>query len=113
MALSIILPLKNYVKIPGIVETIIVKQENATFDRVHLKSFGDFSINYEIVYYIESPDYLTYMNTHHEISLNIFEHFEKDGIEFAFPTQTLFVNRQEEVSEENKNKNGIAKTSLS
>ncbi len=100
-------------KIPPMIEKIIIDQENATYDRVHLKSFGDFSINYEIVYYVESPDYITYMNTHHEISLNIFEQFEKNGIEFAFPTQTLFLNRQEEAGEEKNNNHRLVKDSLS
>lgn len=80
--------------IPSIIEEIISKQEHVTFDRTHLKSFGDFSVNYEVVYYIESADYLIYMNKHHEICLNIFERFEEEGIEFAFPTQTIFFNPQ-------------------
>jgi small-conductance mechanosensitive channel len=33
---------------------------------------------------------------HHDICMNIFEQFEKQGIEFAFPTQTIFVNNQNE-----------------
>lgn len=80
--------------LPRLFEDIILKQEFASFDRAHLQTFGDFSINYEIVYYIESADYLTYMNTQHEICLDIFEQFEKEKIEFAFPTQTIFFNKQ-------------------
>ncbi len=87
-------PSEKLKKIPGMVEKIVTQTENATFDRAHLKSFGDFSINYELVYYVESADYLTYMNTHHAICISIFEKFEQEGIEFAFPTQTLFVNKQ-------------------
>lgn len=88
-------PAKKLRSIPGIIKDIISQQENTDFDRVHLKSFGDFSINYEIVYYVNSADYLQYMDAHHQICLNIFEQFEKMKIEFAFPTQTLFVNNQQ------------------
>ncbi len=88
-------PTKKLRSIPGIINDIISRQDNVDFDRVHLKSFGDFSINYEIVYYVNSADYLMYMDAHHEICLNIFEQFEKMKIEFAFPTQTLFMNNQE------------------
>ncbi|MEO6546368.1 MAG: mechanosensitive ion channel family protein [Ferruginibacter sp.] len=77
--------------IPHIAEDIIRIQPAVSFDRAHFKSFGDFSINFEIVYYVESADYLLYMNTHQNICLNIFEKFEEEGIEFAFPTQTLFI----------------------
>ncbi|MEO6720310.1 MAG: mechanosensitive ion channel family protein [Ferruginibacter sp.] len=86
--------LKN---IPAIVKDIITSEEHTTFDRAHLKGFGDFSINFEFVYYIESPDYLLYMNIQQAICLHIFEQFEKEQIEFAFPTQTLFVTNQNEV----------------
>lgn len=98
--------------IPGLIEDIILKQKQAKFDRTHLKSFGDFSINYEIVYYIESADYLVYMNTHHNICLNIFEQFEKEGIEFAFPTQTIFLNNQNGGTEEDIKNRVMTKQSL-
>lgn len=80
--------------IPAMVETIIIQQEDASFDRAHFVEFGDFSVNFEIVYFIESADYLLYMNIQQDICLNILEKFEKEKIEFAFPTQTLFVNSQ-------------------
>jgi len=85
--------------IPLLVKKIITKCEHATYDRAHFKLFGDFSINYEIVYYVESADYLLFMDLHHEICMNIFEQFEKEGIEFAFPTQTLFLNHQNVAAE--------------
>ncbi len=81
-------------EIPNIFKSIVSQQENAFFDRAYLKSFGDFSINYEIVYYIESADYVLYMDTHQAICMNIFDQFEREGIEFAFPTQTLFLTKQ-------------------
>jgi small-conductance mechanosensitive channel len=88
--------------IPATIKDIVSVQDEVDFDRVHLKSFGDFSINYEIVYYVNSADYLLYMDIHQEICMNIFEEFEKSGIEFAFPTQTLFVNKQDEGKKEEK-----------
>jgi len=33
------------------------------------------------------------MDIQQAINLSIFETFEKEGIEFAYPSQTLFVNR--------------------
>jgi small-conductance mechanosensitive channel len=82
-------------EIPGMIKEIIEDMPNATFDRAHLKSFGDFSINYEVVYYVESADYLLYMDTNHAISIRLFEKFEMEKIEFAFPTQTLLINKQD------------------
>lgn len=80
-------------KIPEMVEEIITKEKLAQLDRVHFKEFGDFSLNFEVVYYIASPDYSDYMNTQQSINLGIKEAFEKEGIEFAYPTQTLFIKK--------------------
>ncbi len=80
-------------KIPLIVKDIITKQPDVTFDRGHFASFGDFSINFEFVYFVEGADYNKYMDIQQTINLSIYEAFEKEGIEFAYPTQTLFVNK--------------------
>jgi small-conductance mechanosensitive channel len=87
-------PAEKLRRIPALVQKLIDVSEDTTFDRAHFKEFGDFSINYEIVYYIESAEYNLYMDRHHAICMNMFEVFEKEGIEFAYPTQTVFVNHQ-------------------
>jgi len=88
-------------EIPGIIKEIIGSKEDALFDRAHFASYGDFSLIFEVVYYILSPDYTKYMDIQQEINLQINEEFTKRGIEFAYPTQTLFINRTEG-SEETK-----------
>lgn len=87
-------------KIPQIVKDIIVKQQDATFDRGHFASFGDFSLNFEFVYFVEDANYNKYMDIQQAINLSIYEAFEKEGIEFAYPTQTLFVSKLGQNSEE-------------
>ncbi|MBC6492767.1 mechanosensitive ion channel family protein [Flavihumibacter stibioxidans] len=89
-------------EIPGLVEAAIRAQPNISFDRAHLASFGDYSINFEVVYYVDNPDYLTFMNAHQAVLQQIFESFELKGIEFAYPTQTLFL--------EGTGANGVART---
>ena len=81
--------------IPALVKEIISKKENAEFDRAHFQGYGDFSLNFEFVYYILSSDYVVFMDTQEKINLTIYEEFEKMGIEFAYPTQTLFLNKEE------------------
>ena len=80
-------------KIPGIIKGIIETTENAEFDRSHFFGFGNFSLDFESVYFIKSNDYKVYMEARQQINLQIFEAFEKEGIEFAYPTQTLFVEK--------------------
>lgn len=86
---------KQLAEIPGIVRKIIEDMEDATFDRGHFASFGDFSLNFEFVYYVEGADYTKYMDIQQAINLKVYEECEKRGIEFAYPTQTLFLNKDE------------------
>lgn len=76
--------------ITGIIENV----EDAVFDRAHFSSYGDFNLEFEIVYYVLSPDYNKYMDIQEEINLKIKEEFENKEIEFAYPTQTLYINKE-------------------
>ena len=87
--------LEHMKEIPVIIKKVIEVIEEATFDRAHFSSFGDFSLNFEIVYYVEISDYARYMDIQQEINLALKEEFEKRGIEFAYPTQTLFLAKEE------------------
>jgi len=81
--------IKKLQLIKSIVNEIFKKIDKATIDRVHFKEFGDFSLNYEVVYYVQTSDYNIYMDIQEEINLELYKEFEKNKIEFAFPTQTI------------------------
>lgn len=80
-------------EIPKIIEQIIKSTKDAAFDRAHFFSYGDFSLIFEAVYFVLSPDYNKYMDIQQEINFAIREEFEKQGIEFAYPTQTLYLQK--------------------
>lgn len=84
---------KKLQKIPGIVKKIIDKEKLGEFERCHFKSFGDFSLNYEVVYYVLNREYMDYMDTQQSINLKIKDAFEKEKIEMAFPTQTIYLQK--------------------
>ena len=75
----------------GQVREIVERQETVRFDRCHLAAYGDFSILYELVFYVLSREYGAYMDVQQRIFLDIHSLFEREGIEFAFPTQTIHV----------------------
>lgn len=85
--------------IPDIVREAIESEENTRFDRSHFSKYADFSLNFESVYYVLSADYNQYMDIQQSIYLAIHERFEEEGIEFAYPTQTLFVSSPDGASE--------------
>ncbi len=80
-------------KVVEITKEIINKAENAELDRVHFKEFGDFSLNFEVVYYLISGNYGVYMDTQQEINFELKKRLEKEGVEMAYPTQTIFLKK--------------------
>ncbi len=84
-------PSEKLKMIPKMIKCVIEEQENTTYDRGHFATYGDFSLNFEFVYYVTSADYNQYMDVQQAINLAIYEIFEKEGIEFAYPTQTIII----------------------
>lgn len=82
-------------KIPGILKEIIDSVPDTTFGRVHFSSFGDSSLNFEIVYFILSSDYNLFMDRQQEVNLKIKQQFDDSGFDFAYPTQTLFIEKDD------------------
>jgi small-conductance mechanosensitive channel len=80
-------------RIPDMIRAAVEAQERVRFDRSHFQSYGDFSLNFETVYYVLKADYNLYMDIQQAINLQIHASFEQEGIEFAYPTQTLFVQQ--------------------
>src|SRR5690554_5721788 len=83
-------------EIPKLLTEIVLSQKPVTFDRAHFASYGESSLNFEVVYYVESGQYNLFMDIHQNINLAIYEEFEKRGIEIAYPTRTLFINKNED-----------------
>ena len=86
-------PTEKLRKVPAIIKNIMDNIELVDLDRAHFKEFADFSLNFEVVYYLNSSDYNVYMNIQQEINLRLKEEFEKEGIEMAYPTQTIFLQK--------------------
>lgn len=83
-------PAAKLKKIPEIIKSVVTSVKKTEFDRAHFKAYGDFSLNFESVYYVLSADYAEYMDIQQTINLKIFEAFKKEGIEFAYPTSVEY-----------------------
>jgi small-conductance mechanosensitive channel len=77
-------------QIPLCVRKIVSEIESARFDRCHFKALGDSALEFEVVYFVLDADYNRYMDIQQTINLELMRQFEDMGIEFAYPTQTLF-----------------------
>jgi len=87
-------PSQKLKKIPDIIKETVMSSKNTRFDRAHFASYGDFSLNFEFVYFVLSADYNTFMDTQQDINIKIYEAFEAEKIEFAYPTSTVYVKKE-------------------
>lgn len=81
-------------RVPAIVKEAIAASAGTEFDRCNLAACAASSLDFETVYYLTSADYGLYAGTHGEILLKITDAFRAEGIEFAYPTRTIFVRQQ-------------------
>jgi small-conductance mechanosensitive channel len=81
-------------RIPRWIKDIVEQQELTAFDRCHFSVFGPSSLDFEVVYVVESDDYKRYMEIRQAINLAIFAKFEQEGVDFAYPTQTIHLGQQ-------------------
>lgn len=83
-------------EIPALVKDIVEQSQDTQFDRTHFMNLGQSTLDFEVVFFILTPDYNVFMDRQQQILLSIFETFEKNKINLAYPTQTLFVNQENE-----------------
>lgn len=81
-------------KIPGLLKSIVEQQDKITFERAHFSAYKEWSLQFEVVYHVLSPDYNIYMDIHQRINFQIYEEFEKLKIKFAIPTQSLYLKNE-------------------
>ena len=78
-------------RLPSIIRGVIEQQPNVRVERVHFKNLAESALEFEAVYFVEVSDYNTYAGIHQAINLGVVRAFETEGIEFAYPTRTLYV----------------------
>lgn len=63
--------------------------------RVYFSEFGSCSLNIYVTYWVKPADYWMFQEVNERINFEILKRFDDAGIEFAFPTQTLYVKKEE------------------
>ncbi len=61
--------------------------------RVHFTDFNADSLNIQVMYWFTPADWLSYLAFNHDFNMELLQRFNDEGIEFAFPTQTLYVKQ--------------------
>ena len=87
-------PTEKLKLIPEIIKKAVSSQDKAKFDRANFMSFGASSLDFEIVYFALTNNFAEHMNIQEQIYLQIFNAFNQEKIEFAYPTQTLYMAKE-------------------
>jgi len=61
--------------------------------RVYFSDFNDWSLNIYVSYWVKPADYWLYQQVNERVNLEIMKRFEREQIEFAFPSQTLYIKK--------------------
>jgi len=86
-------PADKLESIPKIIEEIITSEKQLEFVRCKFKSFGDSALIFEAVYFVTDKDMDLFLNVKERVNFKIYKRFNEEKIEFAYPTQTVFVNK--------------------
>lgn len=86
-------PAEKVKKTPALIKDAIESEDNVRFDRAHFASYGDSALVFDVVYYVDAPEYGTYMDHQQSINFKLMDSFAAEGIEFAYPTQTLYLKK--------------------
>lgn len=87
-------PLEQLEELPALIRQIVESQPDTRFDRSHFAKHAAASIDYETVYYVLSADYNKHMDIQQCINLRLHRELQQRGVEFAYPTQKLYVVSQ-------------------
>jgi small-conductance mechanosensitive channel len=79
--------------IPLVLRGIIENTEGAEVERVHFTEFGDSALKFLVSYFVTSADYGTYLDIQQTINFAIKEAFDREAIEMAYPTSTVYVRK--------------------
>lgn len=88
-------PLELLQEIPPLLAEIVRNKELTRFDRAHLQEISEWAYTFEIVYFVNSPEYNRYMDIQQQILFEVVESFERLGVKFAVPARNVIVRDSE------------------
>ena len=86
-------PLEKLKVIPDISKTVI-ETNNTEFVSARFIEFADSSLNFEVIYYVNTADYNEFVRVVEDINYKIIDEFNKLGVGFAFPSRTLYISKE-------------------
>jgi small-conductance mechanosensitive channel len=79
--------------IPAAIRDIVEHQADVRFDRVHLKSVTQEALEFELVFFVLTPSYATYMDVQQTVLLQAMALFDRLGVSTGAPATRLLLER--------------------
>lgn len=79
--------------IPEIIKNIFSTLDNVELNRVHFVEFWPYSLNFNVVFTVKSKKIEDELDVLNDINYKIFDKMNKEWISFAYPTQTINLNK--------------------
>ncbi|MEO8139493.1 MAG: mechanosensitive ion channel family protein [Gemmatimonadota bacterium] len=84
-------PYAALARIPASVKEIVTAEVGVRFDRAHFKTYDDSALTFEVVDFALDAACNRFMDIQQRINFAWFQRFEREGVEFAYPTRTVYV----------------------
>lgn len=91
-ALPLNVDVQKLKEVPSWIRTLLESQPEITVDRSHLSSFANAYANYEVVYWVNSPNFNLHMDLQQKFLLNFLEKLNSQDMSIAIPSQELILN---------------------
>ena len=78
-------------RVPGLVRSVVEGQDKCQLVRCGLSNFGASSLDFELQYDVHSELYDEVFAARHQVSIALLRAFEREGIDWAWPTQATIV----------------------
>ena len=85
-------PSEVLASIPKLLEGIVRGQVTARFERCHLKSLGESSLQFELSFFAQQPKLNPTLDLQQIVNFQIINEFRRLGIEFALPAQRVVLD---------------------
>ena len=77
---------------PEILQEVISQINQLRFGRAHLKNFGDSALQFEVVYFVKSGNYMDFAQGQHALNLALVQRFQEENIRFGLVMPNLKVD---------------------
>jgi small-conductance mechanosensitive channel len=80
-------------QMPKLLEGIVRENAHARFERCHLRTLGDSALVFELSYFVQQPAVNPLLDLQQAVNFRIIEELRRAGVEFAYPTQLVLVEK--------------------